>query len=1278
MMNALLLSYEKDEKAAWQEDSLSHVPLVNEEDSFFSSEREEKDDSLTTGDDNRRMKATRQAREEAEISKEDEDKDTRERSWNSSIFSVENSLMKEPSIISAEERKVDDSDDDEEEESEEEDECEEEEHAEDEETEQQRPTEGETKDEELCKLEQRFFSVKTGRKSLPLYLSVMKQKEETEKETEQTRGRLLSAEGESSAVPRLTANSASQPLDISPGVCSSQKERRSSVKSKSFISSEGLEEGDDNDNPATEEDGGDDALPLNERRLSRRRSNSRNEAKEGRVTAGRKALIRSNPLLRSEVYLFYLPIDEAIEVVLKRIPLNEFLPYLSSSLFEASASSSFFDEKVTSLFEKVILYQRKRNCDEREEKREATARSEVNQRLKRLLPILLEEDPSLSTINNAMNATNNTRNSMILPSASSALVPASAASSSNNKFAKILASFNCEGDCILLLRRKEDSAFIEILLSLFRQWERDYLPLLALRQEKAGKEKQWKLSNQEKFTKHILSICQRLLPLTESLFGCHSRNGETFYSSLSSCPSSSASLSHYYQNEDSILLKFTKLLFYWFDNQKKEKAIDRGREKESKSNANKRRSQRQQEGNEWKEILMKMNRGNIPSVFFSSGRNDLDSFLSQFDCRIVEYSVSNSSSNLLVNDPYFQYLFLLFQGKVTPPSISSASADVSFLSSASLPPVVSLFDEAVLPYDNQLLLSPLHCLCGIYQLHCVSCSLALSQCSFPHCSFLRSKWRLSSSRIEESEGIEVNEKRAMLILQDIVFGFLSGEEVEKDERKTRSGRGNLLSSDLCQDLGITSLKKDSLLLLTVEEETKEEEKKDQEALSIYQSSLSLLSKWNTSQQQIRWLEFLSLFLVSPEILKSGITADDLLSSKGGLLYLQVVKDKEEFLSSLDSMLSLLPFILIQDSTTLSKKKRASSMLRSSFFQKHVKEVSNTIWQLKLPMQTLYDVLPIGYSFDPYPSSSSLNSSSSSSSSSSLYPLSEKMYSQVMNQLRLSIQVPSLSPYRLFDAGRYSSSSSSSPPSTLLVQKEERILSFDRLLTEGIVRGSDGKASFLVVQFMYGIFLDDSTLLVHHRNSNRNQRDRHSEERKDDSGAVDKEEKDLELSIPRAGLRFISIDQLQSEKSSFVRGITALVYDVSSEISRATFLTERQLLKYLDVKGLNKEKGLLQVNYHQISQLLLKDASLIIEITRIESYFISASFQFHKLLSQRREIGNNQEATPELSPLTLPLSITPSSSIAKKEIIIQEVTRSSCRIDSRNLTKSLINQYLSKK
>jgi hypothetical protein len=1281
MMNSILLSYEKEEKARWQEDSLSHVPLVNEEDSFFSSE--EKDDSLTTGDDNRRVQqATKPAAREIETKKGDEAIDLREASLHSSVFSVENSLMKEPSTISE-----DKNSDKEEEEEEEEDEYSEEEEEQTEDViDQDNQLKEQQKDLEILLLEQSFFCVKAERKSVPLYLSTMKKEKEKEKEKEpetaETRNRLHSVESSSVPVPFIgVSNSRSSLLDGSLVASSSQKERHASIKSKSFISSEGLEK--DDDEERDNDNDGQEVLPSMARKMSRRSSQRSPEtSNERRTTTGRKAVIRSNPLLRSEVYLFYLSVDEAIEVVLKRIPLNEFLPYLSSSLFQTSPSSSasfsFFDEKVTSLFEKVILYQRKRSSgDEREEKeRESTTakKNEVNQRLKRLLPILLEENPSLSTINNAMNSTNNTRNSMILPPSSTAV--AAVAASSNNKFAKILASFNCEGDCILLLRRKEDSSFIEILLSLFRQWERDYLPLLALRQEKAGKEKQWKLSNQEKFTKHILSICSRLLPLTEALFHCHSRNGETFHSSLlssSSSSSSSAMLSHYYRNEDSILMKFIKLLFYWYDSSLKGKEQEKAKAKGDKGRRyiKQQKQQEGERGNEVKEVLMKMNRGNIPSVFFSSGRNDIDIFLSQFDCRIVDYSLLNDK-NLLVNDPYFQYLFLLLQGKVTSPSLSSPAS------------AVSLFDEAILPYDNQLLLSPLHCLCGLYQLHCVSCSLSLSQCSFPHCSLLRSKWRLASSQIEESEGIEVNEKRSMLILQDLIFDFLAkGRDKLEDERAmegtkaVKTARSSLLSSDLRQDLGITSLKKDShLLLLTAEEESKEEEKKDQDALIAYQSSLALLSNWKTSQQQIRWLEFLSLFLVSPEILKSGISADDLLSSKGGLLYLQLVKDKEEFLSSIDSMVSLLPFLLIQDSNALSKKKRASSMLRSSFVSKQAKEVSNMIWKLKLPLQILYDVLPIGYSFDPYPSSSSL----SSTSTTSLYPLSEEMYSQVMNQLRLSIQVPSLSPYRLFDAGRYSSSSSSvssPPPLALPVQKEERILSFDRLLTEGIIRASDGKASFLVVQFLYGIFVDDSTLLVHHRNS----KSRNSEGRNNGNGSVtdEKEERDLELSIPRAGLRFISIEQLQNEKSSFTRGITALVYDVSSEISRATFLTERQLLKYLDIKGLNREKGRMEVNYHQISQLLLKDASLIIEITRIESYFISASFQFHKLLSQRREVVKAEEENPTMTaPVSSPLMVTVSPTAVKKEIIIQEVTRSSCTIDSRNLTKSLISQFLFKK
>jgi hypothetical protein len=1033
-----------------------------------------------------------------------------------------------------------------------------------------------------------------------------------------------------------------------------------------------------------------------------------------------------NSIDDTEIYLFHIPMDEASSVTVQHLPVTSLFAFINKSLgFE----KSFFSEKSHAIYDKIILYQKKaliENCEkilleaneieeegkdgheESTKKLRYSIQQFINPRLKRLMPIIT----AANSVNNNQNS-NNLGISPALLNISSAsmsfamipkverhkstsfLVPSSTRNTTNARLttgrqtiagggnsrpttASIPSTTHpCYGDCVIMLRKKDDS-LIQSLLSLFHTWEMEYLPALQLRKEKLGREKQWKIENQQKFASHVLTICDHLLHMTESFFLYHHRNNNSKY-----LPKDLAtSLEYYQKNENTILLKFIRLLFRWFDftrhEQNREDLAPQGRDNYRRQyGENKKRTDSGKKKKEnWKE--------NMSKVDFPCLDPENDYLLEEFDCRIVDSSLravpsskSQSTMHSLLSDSYFVYLFDILQRKQETTVFdedNSLQIDPS-----------SLEEETVVRYppeDNQRLLCPSQVIYGVYFLHCSRCNEALSECRFPHCHRIRAEWRIHcKSPHSAAAHSEKDSEDSIALLKHIIKRFLNEQTVQTP----------LLTEEQHHDLK-TALIHDENKFLTLREDILEEEKRDVMAYQVYHHEKSLLFSFKIIEKQIYWLEFFSYYLLATtEMIRSQVSHQDLLAAKGGLFFQQLQNDREFFIQSSPEIIeSFLPFLEITEtavklsrvgrgtqkrSTRISMIRGAgsssfstvgglrNSMISSQPVQQQIvnKEISTHKWNISIPLKVIYEVLSIGYEFDPYPGTEKIMKYDSDKRISERQPLITHSFKQLMTQLRLSVYGEENPSRRLFDSGRFVGRPSPTNPiqegvEETTTEEEKRIVSFDRLLTEGILLYRDN--SVLILQYFYGI-LPGKDLLLSEDLSN----------------------------IPPAGLRFLPLEEVAKAE----RGITLLIYDNKSEISRAIYITERQIEKYAERKGLSfprfalgsNKDGEHKYNYKYIAELFLKESSQIIEIHRSENYFLS--IQLHLAIDfmtneEKKEYGVRPPLTPS-NLKSFDYQNDPSSKEIGKnqeeQITIEELTTNSCRIDTRNYQRNLVSLLLAK-
>jgi len=877
-------------------------------------------------------------------------------------------------------------------------------------------------------------------------------------------------------------------------------------------------------------------------------------------------------------YVFYIPVDEALPAQVQSLKTSEISTFIATSLQCSNQHGHhLFEETDHFLLAQVILYQNKavgeysKQNPEEDDLNRTTNFSRPNPRLQRLLPLLLNHKQASFEVA-ALTAGTSKEEEQRSAKISEALSPP---------------PFPPRGDVVLLIRDSKDKAFIQRLVTAFQQWERDYRPLLLLRQEKAGKERQWKLLNQQKFSIHIHRISYILTPLVESLFGCHRLRGKTFRSqhfdrshpSFTS-PTFSLSPNHYYGNNYSILLQFIRQLLRWFDFEK---------EKVSSS------------ADFWRDVLSRAD------SFLPQSRVYDEHYLQQFDCRIVEYSLSSreirddviEEDGLSVNehevvsnaldDEYFEYLFSEVQGYHNRRKARR---------------------ELRLSEENRRLISPIQCLYALYQRHLTTCSEAMSQCVFPCCRSLRSQWFV---KLQE-QSVVSDDQRVPSMMNDENREDLRAQEILQDILKDfLSSRTSLLTSDQHFHFKIP---KGANPLITAEDDILDEKEEDDVALAQFLESKRLQLFWERSRKQIRWLEFLQQHLLSSEIRATGISPLEVLQVEGGLQFLQYQKDLDEFQKSFAQIQDFLPFVEMKAVEYPAVKSRELAFLKNSSL---LAAQRGNEWTSVIFTQVLKDVLSEGSNFDPYPL---LRDRSTT------FPLSESKFTQVMQRFRFFQRVKALPPPRLCNGSKFDMSSSSS--------EDDRILSFDRLLKEGVVVGNDGRV--VILHFLYGIMTEAALSVT------------------------------KEVAVPEAGLRYVSLDAIQRNTKSnhttsqLFRGITLLVYDVASEVSRAAFITERQLRKYLEWKQLNQN----QHNYQSLANLLFAEGRRILDITRLDSYFISVKFRlpFNELIEDTRgpvkNVANQIATVPAYS----------------QGVNIREHGGNYCQIDDRRFRHSLIAQILS--
>jgi hypothetical protein len=1032
-----------------------------------------------------------------------------------------------------------------------------------------------------------------------------------------------------------------------------------------------------------------------------------------------------NSIDDTEIYLFHIPMDEASSVTVQHVPVTSLFAFINKSLgFE----KSFFSEKSHAIYDKIILYQKKaliENCEKilleaneiEEEGKEGheemanklrySIQQFINPRLKRLMPIItaansvnnnqtsnnLDISPALLNISNASmsfamisKVERHKSTSFLVPSsigntANVQLTTGRQTTASGGNSRPTTASIPstthpCYGDCVIMLRKKDDS-LIQSLLSLFHTWEMEYLPALQLRKEKLGREKQWKIENQQKFASHVFTICDHLLHMTESFFLYHHRNNHSKY-----LPKDlAASLEYYQKNENTILLKFIRLLFRWFDftrhEQNKEDLAPQGRDNYRRLHReNENRTDRcKQKKKNWKE--------NMSKVDFPCLDPENEYLLEEFDCRIVDCSLravasskSESAMHSLLSDSYFMYLFDILQRKQEA-TVSDEDNSLQIEPSSQTEETIVRYP----PEDNQRLLCPSQVIYGVYFLHCSRCNEPLGECRFPHCHRIRAEWRSHCKfPLSTAAHSEKNSKDSIALLKHIVKSFLNEQTVQT----------SLLTEEQHHDLK-TALTHDENKFLTLREDILEEKKRDVLAYQVYHHEKSLLFSFKIIEKQIYWLEFFSYYLLATtEMIRSQVSHQDLLAAKGGLFFQQLQNDREFFIQSSPEIIeSFLPFLEITEtavklsrvgrgtqkrSTRISMIRGAgsssfstvgglrNSMISSQQVQQIVtKEISKHEWNISIPLKVIYEVLSIGYEFDPYPGTDKIMKYDSDKRISERQPLITHSFKQLMTQLRLSVYAEENPSRRLFDSGRFLGRSSLTNPiqegvEETTTEEEKRIVSFDRLLTEGILLYHDN--SMLILQYFYGI-LSGKDLLLSEDLSN----------------------------IPPAGLRFLPLEEVTKAE----RGITLLIYDNKSEISRAIYITERQIEKYAERKGLSfprfalgsNKDGEQKYNYKSIAKLFLQESSQIIEIHRSENYFLS--IQLHLAIDfmtneEKKEYG----VRPPLTPSNLKAfdyqdepKNKDTSKDQEEQITIEELTTSSCRIDARNYQRNLVSLLLAK-
>ena len=225
------------------------------------------------------------------------------------------------------------------------------------------------------------------------------------------------------------------------------------------------------------------------------------------------------------------------------------------------------------------------------------------------------------------------------------------------------------------------------------------------------------------------------------------------------------------------------------------------------------------------------------------------------------------------------------------------------------------------------------------------------------------------------------------------------------------------------------------------------------------------------------------------------------------------------------------------------------------------DILNSEFQ-EIPMEIINN--KIGFSGEIIPKKL-LDPYISESSTEQMFPMSYALFNWLMNSIRIMnpIKLPFLRPLHSSVPGSNGSSNN--------------IFRFDRLHIEGTVCMSD--KSFIILHVLHGII--------------------------DNASAINDEIN----GVPETAARFITINTLKKLKN----GLTILVFDVLSRVSRVIRINESSLFRAAEAFHTNSE------NIPFIAKKIVENAKKCISIVRVAAFFTDAVFTT-SFLVKKEEIG----------------------------------------------------------
>lgn len=748
-----------------------------------------------------------------------------------------------------------------------------------------------------------------------------------------------------------------------------------------------------------------------------------------------KSMNRRKSTLQNAVpqaYLLYLPADEAIPYQEFRCDFNECQMQIMQ-LMQITSSQQFLDEISRIQMPEVIVYSANQTVK--------NSKSKLNTRLHRLMIeyFIPEVEDSDDTI------------------------PES------------------KGDVILLMKRGEKD--FDIIRSVLKRWGEEYLPAMLLRQQKEGREREWRINNHRLFRDKILEFSEYLLPVAEELF-------------LKSRTNFMAHRKHSTREGGVDERKIVALLFDWFDQKRHSNRI--------------------------------LHHFHGDDYWLDDSIHSSPEMLINFDDPI---DASFTDCSMMIPST-LRFLQKLLRSK------SMSNQTLNQVQTSHL----------LTEYKLHKCFSPGQVVYAIFQLHSHHCALAPSVCTFPGCGKIRCASRSYQISTQNRAVYSGNHP-----IETSIKDFLKYNRIYSTAQ-----RRDLQLKDMLYEIS------------TAQEDLDDEIHRDEVAQKRFDTAQLLKYKWRATVREAHDCDLLSQLLIPPEFSESGIHGMDLIAARGGLRELDMKSHLHDvhhrckkhkalpFLKSCDIGDAIIDLQSRPTSSAGSARPKSTARSTASavsmFLQSHLGAIPSRILKLLINRSNTDG------SVDPYPALELVAKKKENIG----FPMTSKLYQEIMRKLKLCSKNGVLDERNLLCP----------PKLEKLVDERVFSLCWDRLLQEGVVQLPD--KSNVVVQVLYGCRSDLAALIL-----------------KETSG------------VPTGGLRYVAVNSLVQLQE----GVTILVYDPSSNISRAVVINQPDLERYATNLNLPLD------DYNAIAQRFLLDASSLLEVERIAQYFTSLSVDLLSLQKQ---------------------------------------------------------------